>query len=59
MGDQAHDVYAPRGLIKAVGLAIVVDKEEIVGRYQPGVELLPLQQLTGSFVKPLDLSMGI
>ena len=44
-GDQPRDAHAPRGLIKAVGLAVVVDKEEVVGRRQPGVECLPLQQV--------------
>ena len=45
MCDQARDADAPRGFIKAAGLAVVVNKEEVVGRCQPGFECLPLQQV--------------
>ena len=45
-GHLARDADTPCGLIETLGYAVVVDKEKVVGRGQPGVERFPFNSLT-------------
>ena len=47
MGDEASDTDPPRCLIETLRSAVVLHVEELIGRYQEGVERLPVQQVAG------------